>query len=147
MDKFLRPARFDVDPNDTGADKHWKHWIKTFENFLASIEPTQITNADGTTTNREPDKLSTLINYISSNVYELIADCTSYESSLEILKNVYVKPTNEIYARYTLASRKQAVGESLDTYLQVLKQLSKSCNFTNVTAAEHCAMYISYKWY
>ena len=142
MDKYLRPERFDADPNMTGADKRYKHWIKTFENFLNSIELTPVTNVDGTSTERAVDKLSTLMNYISSNVFEFIADCTTYEESIEILQSLYIKPTNEIYARYSLATRKQADGESLDTYLQELKHLSKSCNFTAVTAEQHCQMYI-----
>lgn len=75
------PAWFDGDPNITGADKKW---IKTFENFLNSIEPTQVTNTDGTSFTRTVDKLSTLTNYISLNVYEFITDCTTYEQSIGI---------------------------------------------------------------
>ena len=37
MDKYLRPSRFEVDANATGADKQWSHWYKTFSNFLDAI--------------------------------------------------------------------------------------------------------------
>ena len=103
MDKYLHPVRFDCEPNRVGADKQWTHWIKTFENFAAVIEPTRVTNDDGTTVN----KLTTLTNYFL-HIYEFIANSTIYGSAVNILKKNYV--------RYILVIRKQADGESLDTY-------------------------------
>ena len=50
---------------------------------------------------------------------------------------LFVKPTNEIFARQLLATRCQHTGETLDEYLQALKTLSKDCNFKSVTAALH----------
>ena len=130
MDKYLHPSRFDYEPNSTGADKHWTHWLRTFENFLSSIEI------------HKPDKLVTLTNYVAPNVFEYISDCETYPKVIETLKSLYIKPTNEIYARHALATRKQEEGETLDTYLQVLKRLSKDCNFSAVTAEEHRQTYI-----
>ena len=66
MYKYLRPSRFEVDANATGADKQWSHWYKTFSNFLDAIAK------------HEPDKLVTLTNYVAPNVYEYIAECTTY---------------------------------------------------------------------
>ena len=130
MDKYLRPTRFDCDPNTVGVDKQWKHWLKTFENFLVAIN------------SHTPDKLVTLTNYIAPNVYEYIVDCATYDEAIEVLKGLYVKPTNEIYSRHLLATRKQEESESLDQYLQVLRRLSKDCNFTAVTALENEQSYI-----
>ena len=90
MDKYLRPSRFEVDANATGADKQWSHWYKTFSNFLDAIAE------------HEPDKLVTLTNYVAPNVYEYIAECTTYETAIETLEALYLKPTNEIYARHVL---------------------------------------------
>ena len=49
----------------------------------------------------------------------------------------FVKPTNEIFARYKLATRRQQNGESLDEFLQSLKTLAKDCNYKDVDAATH----------
>ena len=125
MDKYLRPSRFEVDANATGADKQWSHWYKTFSNFLDAIAK------------HEPDKLVTLTNYVAPNVYEYIAGCTTYETVIKTLEALYLKPTNEIYARHVLATRRQETGESLDQYLQVLKRLSKDCNFKSVSAEKN----------
>ena len=100
MDKYLRPSRFEGDANATGS-----HWYKTFSNFLDAIAE------------HEPDKLVTLINYVAPNVYEYIAECTTYETAIETLEALYLKPTNEIYARHVLATRRQETGEYLDQYL------------------------------
>ena len=54
-----------------------------------------------------------------------------------MLKSLYVKTPNEIFARHKLATRKQQPGESLDEYLQELKILSKDCNFSDVTAYQY----------
>ena len=47
-------------------------------------------------------------------------------------------PTNEIYARHILATRRQQSAEILDEYLQVLKTLSKYCNYQNVSSIKYC---------
>jgi len=41
MDKHLRPARFDTEPNSTNAEKEWRHWYRTFLNFINAIHPPQ----------------------------------------------------------------------------------------------------------
>ena len=53
-----------------------------------------------------------------------------------MLKTLYVKTPNEIFARHKLATRKQQAGETLDQYLQELKLLSKDCNFCQVSAIQ-----------
>lgn len=135
MDKILKPNRLDVDPSDANAGKEWTHWIRTFDNFLNSIPPT---DEGGPPLN----KLPLLVNFVSPRVYQYIEDCTSYSEAIEILKQSYVKPTNEIYARHLLATRRQKSGESLDEYFQSLKKLSKDCNFRQVTAGQYRDEYI-----
>ncbi len=81
-------------------------------------------------------------NFVSPAVFEYIEECSGYESAMESLQNIYVKPTNEIYARHVLATRRQQPGETLDEYLQALKVLSKECNFQSVTAAKYCEEYV-----
>ena len=53
MDKYLKPARFDCDPNAAGADKHFKHWLKTFQNFINAINITPATPANNGDDNAE----------------------------------------------------------------------------------------------
>ena len=130
MDKILRPERFDADPRFSGATKSWIHWKRTFENFLAVLLDENI------------DKFGVLTNFVFSTVFEFNEECTTYEVALETLDNIYLKPTNEIYARHVLATRRHQTGERLDEYLQALKVLSKECNFQSVTAAKYCEEYI-----
>ncbi|XP_039291215.1 uncharacterized protein LOC120352936 [Nilaparvata lugens] len=42
MDKFLKPDKFDGDPNSPTALQEWNFWLKTFENFIASFDEEDI---------------------------------------------------------------------------------------------------------
>ena len=75
-------------------------------------------------------------------MYQYIEDCATYDSAVSTLKSIYVKPSNEVYARHLLATRRQQQGESLDEYLHVLKKLSKDCDFKNVSAAQYRDEYV-----
>ena len=148
MDKYLKPSRFDCDPNAAGADKQFKHWLKTFQNFVSTIKFETAATAGTEDTvqtaaaQTEQLKLTTLVNYIAANVYEYIADSETYDDAINTLTNIYVKPVNEIYARYKLATCQQSEGESIDAFIQNLHRLSKECNFKNVTAEEHRQGYV-----
>ena len=126
MEKLLRPTRLDVDPNSPTAAKEWKHWHRTFSNFIEECGE----NA--------PDKFRTLTNYVSSDVFEYIEDCTTFESAIAALQKLYVKTPNEIFARHILTTRRQHSGETLDEYLCELRKLSKDCNFKAVSAEVNC---------
>ena len=92
MNKLLKPSRLDTDPSSTTAAKEWKHWYHTFINFIEE-------SGDAA-----PDKLRALVNCISPNIFELIEDCSTYESAISKLEGVYVKVSNEIFARHLLAT-------------------------------------------
>ena len=123
MDKFLKPARLDSDPSSTTAEKDWLHWIRTFENFVSALP------AEGL------NKLQVLTNYVSPQIFEYIEQCEAYEEAIATLKALYIKPTNEVFARHLLATRRQKSGETMDEFLQALKTLAKDCKFTAVTAS------------
>lgn len=125
MDKVLRPERLETDPNSSTAAKEWLHWKRTFENFLIVLPQEGL------------DKFGVLTNFVSPMVFQYIEDCGDYTTAIATLEALFVKPKNEIYARYILATRCQHSGETLDEYLQVLKTLSKDCNFKNATAAQY----------
>jgi hypothetical protein len=126
MEKYLRPERFDVNPNSSTANKEWIHWLKTLENFYLS----SVSTSD--------EKLRLLINFISPTVYEYISDSPTYDNAIEVLTSLYVKPKNEIFTRHQLATRKQQPGETLDEFAQALRTLAKDCNFKGVTANIYC---------
>ena len=125
MEKYFKPERLALDPNEPHADRHWTHWKKTFDNFLTEISA------------EDADKLKLLHNFVTFSVFEFISDSTSYTDALKVLDNLYIKPTNEVYARHQLATRKQEVGETIDQYMRNLKKMSKNCNFKPVTADEY----------
>ena len=75
---------------------------------------------------------------MSPTIFQYIETSTEYSQAIEVLKALFVKPSNEIYARHMLATRCQQSNETLDEYLQALKTLSKDCNFKPVTAAQYC---------
>ena len=123
MDKYLRPERFDVNPNSPSASKDWLHWKRTLNSFLSSLTISDVAEK----------KLDVLINLVSATVYEYIASETTYDDAIK-LESLYVKLKNEVFARHQLATRKQNAGESIDEFLQALQQLAKDCNFKAVTS-------------
>ena len=126
MYKVLRPEHLETKPDSVSANKEWLHWRRTFDNFISVLPSEGL------------DKLRVLTNFVSPEIFQYIEESTSYEQAMETLHNLFVKPTNEIYARHLLATRRQQPGETLDEYLLALKTLSKDCNFKAITAAAYC---------
>ena len=58
-----------------------------------------------------------LANHVALKVLGYINECMAYGKAIGVLKELYVKPSNEVFARYTLATLNQQKGESLDEYL------------------------------
>ena len=79
---------------------------------------------------------------MSPDVYEYIADHITYASALDRLKELYRKPTNEIFARHTLSTRKQKEEETIDMYIESLLLLAKECDFQAVDAIENRDDYV-----
>ncbi|XP_046863329.1 uncharacterized protein LOC124457082 [Xenia sp. Carnegie-2017] len=125
METILKPQRLDLDPNSSSAAKEWKHCLRTFNNFIQECG------------DKASNKHRTLINYVSHSVYDYIEDCQDFDSSIEALNNLYIKPPNEIFAHHLLATRRQKPGDSLTELLQELKRLSKDCNVRSVTAKQY----------
>ena len=127
MDRLLKPEKLSADLNSPLADKQYKHWLKTFQNFVESVR-----NAD-----REVDKLALLVNYVSPTAYCSIESATTYDDALSILKSIYIKPKNEVFARHLLAIRSQHSDDSIKEYFRELCELAKDCNFKDVSADEN----------
>lgn len=125
MERLLRPERFDIDPNAANATDAWEHWFLTFSNFLDTIN------------SLNPDKLKTLIHFLSPSVYKIISRSPDYDSAIRTLQSLYVQPKNEIFSRHLLATSKQNDDETLDQFMQKLRNLAKDCNFKDVTAERY----------
>ena len=81
----------------------------------------------------DDQKLNVLINF------EIISEAdtsNTYQTAITLLENSFVKPKDTVFARHLLAICKQEVGESLEQFVQKLKNLAKDCDFKAVTA-EH----------
>ena len=130
MERALRPDRFSVEADLPTSEKEFTYWLRTLENYFAVLPQENL------------DKLKILTNHLSPTVYEYISEENTYENALEILKKVYVKPANKVFARHLLSIRKQDSSESLDQYLQALKTLSKDCGFEAVDANTHREQFI-----
>lgn len=128
MARYLRPERFEEEPNTSASDLKWAHWRITFENFMAEEY------AAGTT---DSMKLKLLVNHLSPTIFSYIRTSGTYEDAIKVLENIYIKPRNEILARHLLATRKQRTDETVKEYVQVLKLLTRECHFKAVTAEQH----------
>ena len=121
--KFIKPILFRADPNSGQTNKEWKHWYRTFTNFLESFP------ADSAIT--DADKLRCLIAHIDKAVYNYVAsECQTCDDAIDTLERVFVKPCNVNFARHLLMTSKQE--QSLDNFLQKLKHLAKDCNYRAV---------------
>ena len=78
--KYLKPERL----KDT-SEKAWKHWKKTFENFLSKTNVTE-----------EADKLLLLTDHVTSDVFEHISDAADYTSAIKTLYDLFVHPNKVI---------------------------------------------------
>lgn len=134
--KYLRPERFDSTPDSVNSENKWIHWKNLFYNFL-EIE----LKATGTGMS-EPLKLMMLLNHLDSDVFAYIQECKTYSEAIETLDKVYLKPKNLIYARHTLATRRQHSDETISQYIESLKKLAINCNFESVTAEQHKNQFI-----
>ena len=128
--KAIKPRTLDLDPNESTAKKEWKHWRKTFENY---IEVAEVADAH---------KLKYLVNSVTADVYEFFEECATYDAAVTLLENLYVKKPNEVTSRHLLSSTRQQPGQSLDEYLRTLNGLAKNCTFNAVTATVYRDEYV-----
>ena len=125
--KCLQPEKLAIDPNATSAEDDWKFWYKTFSNFIAAMP-----QGDDAL-----DKLSVLTAYLTAPIYKLVSEETTYDGAITALKNLFVKPKNQVYARHMLASAQQNVCESIDEFVLRINKLSQECDFVAVNAQQY----------
>jgi len=127
MEKVLKPQRLDAKPGLKTPANEFKHWIKTFKDYLDALSAPEL----------EPDKYKVLTNLVSSQVYHYFADVEDYDSAIGVLKELYVKPKNMIAVRHELLTCKQLTGESIDNFVAHLKRLSQECECQAVSAERY----------
>ncbi|XP_064080604.1 uncharacterized protein LOC135197465 [Macrobrachium nipponense] len=125
MEKLLKPTHLDLDPSSSSAAKEWRHWHKTFSNFIQECGE------------MAPNKLRTLVNYVSLNMYDYIEECVNYDTAISTLEKLYIKAPNKIFSRHLLATRQQKAGETLDEFLRELRKLGKDCNLKAVSTEQY----------
>ena len=84
----MRPSRFNAEPNTLNEEREYKHFKKTFENYLV-----------GTTSEGDSPALldrKKHINNISANVFKLIWDANNFDLAMHKLDEAFIKPTNII---------------------------------------------------
>ncbi|GFT01876.1 putative retrovirus-related pol polyprotein from transposon opus [Trichonephila clavipes] len=77
-----------------------------------------------------------------SSTSQFINDCITYAQAIAILDSLFIKKRNVIFARHCFLTRNQQTEETVSEYLQILNQLSKDCDFTDVKAEEYRKEYI-----
>ena len=127
MEKVLKPQLLDAEPGLKTAADEFKHWLKTFKDYLDALSAADL----------EPDKYKVLTNLVSSQVYRYFADVEDYDSAIGVLKELYVKPKNMIAVRHELLTCKQLTGESIDNFVVRLKRLSQECECQPVSAERY----------
>ena len=78
-----------------------------------------------------------MVTYISLDIYKYIAEQTSYDSAINRLHELYIKPANEIFARHVLSTCAQKEEETIDKYFHEILLLAKECNFQAVDAVQN----------
>ena len=129
MDRLLRPERFTTEPNEPEAEKRYRHWKATLQNYLATTLTAPADGDQAALVTHNQRKLYALHNNISHTIFELISDTADYTTAIQTLDNAYIKPQSIIYNRHKLMTSRQEPLQSIDTFLQSLEKMSKICNF------------------
>ena len=103
----------------------------TVEDYIATLEELRPTQSPAINNTR------VVRSCLSPEVFSYVEEGDSYESIVTLLKELYIRPRNNVYARHLLVSRHQNHGENVLEYLRVHKVLAKDCTFEAVTASKY----------
>ena len=71
----------------------YEHWLQTFKSFKEYAEAkVKKDDANISAENLEKFRMNLLTNHVSSSIYKIFADKTTYEEAINLLNNVYVNP-------------------------------------------------------
>lgn len=139
-EKYIRVPTLEILPSAQDSMKVFNHWEKMLNNFITAVE-TSTTQAPSNSGENPPalvlDKLAILTGYVSPDVYALFEHLDTFIAAIDLLKSLYRKKKNIIYARHLLAIAKQDPGKSITEFSQELLMLARDCSFEAVTADEY----------
>lgn len=121
----LKPFNF----KSTNLSVAWKLWYKQFKIFLLA--------GDLNETN-DIRKNSLLLHHMGSEVFEIFdsfdvdEEKISHKDLVKKFENYFVPKVNIIMERYNFFTRRQNPTETIDEYITVLKNLSKTCDFNEI---------------
>ena len=118
MDRLLKLEKFDTLPEDSVSTKIFNYWLRTFEEFIATV-------AANTGENEEINKLALLTNFLTHKIYSFIAEAATYDEAKTALIRAYHKQKNVVFARHILMARTQRPGESIAEYVHSFRELAE----------------------
>ena len=118
-----KPKDLAADPNYFDAPRVFKYWLRTVEDYIATLNEIPRKGA--------PEVIKTRIirGFLSPEIYPHVEKAGDYDAIVELLRQIYITRKNNVYARHLLVSRKQAAGEKVAEYLQALRLLAKDAAF------------------
>ncbi|GCB85028.1 hypothetical protein scyTo_0025626, partial [Scyliorhinus torazame] len=123
MDAGLKPEKLNLEARTPEAKEIFKYWLRCFEAYLDSSEIPIL----------GPRKQRLLHAQVSHRISTTLEKAATYEEAVELLRKRFVKPINEVHARYLLSTCRQRSGESLDEFVEKLTTLARDCDHQDVT--------------
>ena len=107
VDRALRPQIFEIEPSHPNAEKKYRHWKTTLQNYLTTL-PAPVHAAGATpdaiaqaTLAHNQKKFYALVNNVSAEVYELVSERINYRSPPSFSSLVY---SQEVVSNITRSS-------------------------------------------
>jgi hypothetical protein len=126
---FLRPPPpFRQTGADADSHSQWDRWVEQYEFYMKATEKDKKSKAI---------QVATLVTLLGEEGFEIYRSF-EWESDTDKddiakvktkFKEYYTPRTNVIYERYKFLKRKQEKGESFDSFLTALMNLSANCNY------------------
>lgn len=114
---------------DGNMSENWRRFKRNFDIFMS---------ASGISGKGDTTKINTFLNAIGEDAVDLFDSFTltteqkeSYEETVKVFSDFCTPKKNQIYERFKFYQRSQKEGEPFDSFLMDLKQLIKSCEFTD----------------
>ena len=111
---------FDVHA-DSNAGPRWKKWLARLERLFTGMNITI-----------PKRKRALLLHYAGPDTLPDTGGDNDYDTAVAKLNEYFSPQVNSTYEVYNFRQTKQKEGESLDSYHTRLRQLAKTCEFTNV---------------
>ena len=118
---------FDVEGDQHGLNLRWQEYIERFQNFLLALNIKDDTR-----------KRAMLLHFAGEGVYRIFktlpdtGEPKDFEKAVEKLTGYFAPKQNKEYERYMFRQAQQDSAESLDAFHTRLRNLSLTCQFTEV---------------